>query len=112
MGKAQISPQLLSGVWSATPSPLTKSLSIDVNSAKRMVEHHFQMGVRGLFLIGTCGEGPWMPDREKSVLLQTVAKQTKGRMVIAAQVTDNSVDRILDNIHAVQRDGADIAIIA
>lgn len=102
----------LGGVWSASPTPLTDEMKVDTESVKRLVEHHLRLGVKGLFLLGTCGEGPWLPDRERHVLIQTVAQYARGKMPVAVQVTDNSATRILDNIHAVQDDGADIAIIA
>jgi dihydrodipicolinate synthase/N-acetylneuraminate lyase len=77
-----------------------------------MVAHHLRLGVRGLFLGGTCGEGPLLPDRERRRLVQAVVDQAHGRLVIAVQVTDNSAPRILDNIAQARADGADIAIIA
>ncbi len=111
MGK-QISKDALSGVWSATPTPLTEKMTVDTQSVKRMVDHHLRLGVRGLFLAGTCGEGAWMPDRQKRLLVETVAKYAKGRMLVSVQVTDNSAARILDNMRTAREDGADIAVIA
>lgn len=112
MGKPRVSPQLLPGVWSATPTPLTKGMRIDVGSVKRLVDHHLRLGVKGLFLAGTCGEGPWMPEGAKRVLIQTAVRYAKGRLLLAVQVTDNSAERILANLHSAKADGADIAIIA
>jgi 4-hydroxy-tetrahydrodipicolinate synthase len=112
VSRPHIMPQLLTGVWSATPTAFTEKLKVDISSTKRMVEHHFQLGVKGLFLAGTCGEGPWMPEREKRLLVQTVARHARGRMAVAVQVSDNSADRVLDNIQGAKEDGAEIAIIA
>ena len=111
MGK-QISKDALSGVWSATPTPLTPKMAVDTQSVKRMVDHHLRLGIRGLFLAGTCGEGAWMPERQKRLLVETVAKYAKGKMLVSVQVTDNSAARILDNMRTVREDGADIAVIA
>lgn len=102
----------LSGVWSAAPTPFTEEMEIDTESIKRMVDHHFRLGVKGLFLGGTNGEGPWLPERSRRKLVQEVVKYTKKRMWVAFQVTDNSVPRILDNIQLANKDGADIAVIA
>ena len=102
----------ISGVWSAAPTPFTDDWKVDTQSVKRMVEHHLRLGVRGLFLGGTCGEGPLLPERERRRLVQTVVEQARGRLVVAVQVTDNSALRILDNIAEARDDGADIAIIA
>src|SRR5208283_186826 len=104
--------QVIGGVWSATPTPFTNDLQLDTLAVKRLVGHHRRLGVNGLFLAGTCGEGACMPERQKRTLVQTVVKHAKGKMLIAVQVTDNSAARILDNIRAAKEDGADIAVIA
>ena len=100
------------GVWSATPTPFTPEWDIDVDSVQRLVDHHLRLGVKGLFLAGTCGEGPWMPERTRRTMVQTAARFAKGKLHIAVQVTDNSAARIIDNMHAAREDGADIAVIA
>ncbi len=87
-------------------------MQIDTASVRRLVEHHIRLGVKGLFLAGTCGEGPWMTDRQRCILVRTAVKYAKGRLSLAVQVTDNSSARILDNIRAAREDGADIAVIA
>jgi 4-hydroxy-tetrahydrodipicolinate synthase len=58
-----LSPEQFNGVWSATPTPLDSKRRVDNASVKRLVAHHLRLGVKGLFLAGTCGEGPWLPDR-------------------------------------------------
>jgi dihydrodipicolinate synthase/N-acetylneuraminate lyase len=108
----RISPTAMCGVWSATPTPFTDKMEIDIPSVKRMVEHQVRLGIKGLFLAGTCGEGPWMPDHDRRLLTQAVAKYNRGRMLVAVQVTDNSAARILDNAANAAEDGADIAVIA
>ena len=104
--------EVVGGLWSAAPTPLTDDLQLDTVAVKRMVDHHRRLGANGLFLAGTTGEGAWMPDRQKRTLVQTVAKHAKGKMLISVQVTDNSAARILDNIRAAKEDGADLAVIA
>ncbi|MFA5204010.1 MAG: dihydrodipicolinate synthase family protein [Lentisphaeria bacterium] len=99
-------------VWSAAPTPFTDKMELDVPAVKRMVEHHVRLGVGGLFLAGTNGEGPWMTDAQRRLLVKTVVRSTAGRMPVAVQVSDNSAARILDNIRAAREDGADIAVIA
>jgi len=101
-----------SGVWSAAPTPFTERLTVDVASVKRLVEHHHRLGVKGLFLAGTNGEGPWLPEEGLRTLVRATVKANRGRMAIAVQVTDNSVARILDNIRRAADDGADLAVVA
>jgi 4-hydroxy-tetrahydrodipicolinate synthase len=108
----RVSPDKLQGVWSAAPTPFTAKMAIDGVSVGRMVEHHIRLGVRGLFLAGSNGEGPWMTDSQRSELVRLTARAARGRLVLAVQVTDNSAARILDNIGRARADGADIAVIA
>src|SRR5689334_19660252 len=93
-------------IWSAVPTPLTADLTVDVLSAQRMVRDSIATGVEGLFVAGTCGEGPWLPDRERRKLVETAVAEAKGRVRIAVQATDNSVPRILDNIRLAADAGA------
>ncbi len=100
------------GVWSATPTPFTDRLQLDRQSLPRLVNHHLRLGVKGLFLCGTAGEGMVMPDDERRQLVRDVAKHNRGRMTLAVQVTDNSAVRVLENIKRAKEDGADIAVVA
>jgi len=104
--------ELFEGVWSAAPTPLTDKNNIDKTSIKRLVKHHLRLGVKGVFLAGSCGEGPWLSDAQKSTLVQTTVAAAKGKLGIAVQVTDNSAARILDNIARAKKDGAEYAVVA
>lgn len=99
-------------MWSAVPTPLTGDLKVDEASVERMIHQSVSDGIMGVFLAGTCGEGPWLPDGERRKLVRTAVKAAAGRLKIAAQVSDNSVLRILDNVNLVAEAGADYAIIA
>ncbi len=112
MNASQFDHSKLSGVWSAAPTPLTEKMNVDTGDVIRMVEHHRELGVNGLFLAGTNGEGPWLPENEKSILVRTVADNAGDSLVIAVQVTDNSAARIRDNMRRAADDGAHIAVIA
>jgi len=87
-------------------------MGLDEPSIRRMVEHHVRLGVKGLFLAGSNGEGPWMTDSQRSRLVRAARQFARGRLVLAVQVTDNSVPRILENARRAKADGADIAVIA
>ncbi|HOS43448.1 MAG TPA: dihydrodipicolinate synthase family protein [Armatimonadota bacterium] len=100
------------GVWSAAPTPFTDDWALDLASVHRMVAHHVRLGISGLFLAGTNGEGPWMPAADTRRLTRAVVQAVAGRMPVAVQVTDNSAARIIENMRAAYEDGADIAVIA
>ncbi|MDD5678208.1 MAG: dihydrodipicolinate synthase family protein [Kiritimatiellae bacterium] len=100
------------GVWSAAPTPFTGRMEVDLESVRRMVDHHLRLGVKGLFLCGTNGEGPWMTNAQKRRFVGAVIKRAHGRLPVAVQVTDNSAARIMDNIGMAREEGADIAVVA
>lgn len=104
--------EIFEGVWSAAPTPLDEKKKIDKASVSRLVKHHLRLGVKGVFLAGSCGEGPWLAEAQKSALVQATVKAAKGKLGIAVQVTDNSAARILDNITQAKSDGAEYAVVA
>jgi 4-hydroxy-tetrahydrodipicolinate synthase len=70
------------------------------------------MGVVGLMLAGSCGEGAWLPDGHKEALTKATVEAADGKMHVAIQVTDNSALRVLDNIEKAAAWGAEIAVVA
>jgi len=103
---------LVGGVWSATPTPFDAAGRVDVPSVERLIEHHVRMGVTGLMLAGTCGEGPWLLDSDRETLVRTAAAAAKGRLRIAVQVTENSAVRTLHHAGQAAKWGAEIAVVA
>jgi dihydrodipicolinate synthase/N-acetylneuraminate lyase len=99
-------------IWSAVPTPLTPDLRIDESSVEKMIQDAMANGITGLFLAGTCGEGPWLRDGDKRCLIRAAVAAGGGKIKIAMQVSDNSVPRILDNIERAREAGAEYAIIA
>jgi 4-hydroxy-tetrahydrodipicolinate synthase len=100
------------GIWSATPTPFTPEFQVDVPSVRRLVDHHVKMGVAGVMLAGTCGEGPWLRECDREALVRGTVEASGGRLRVAMQVTDNSAARVLDNAEAAARWGAEIAVVA
>lgn len=104
-------PAIPGGVWSATPTPLNAARRLDPGSIGRLVEHHLKLGVNGIMLAGTCGEGPWLRPEDRAVLARTAVAAAAGRLRIALQVTDNSAGRVLHNIEQAADWGIGIAVV-
>ncbi|MCF6175740.1 MAG: dihydrodipicolinate synthase family protein [Victivallaceae bacterium] len=100
------------GVWSAAPTPLTNDGQVDKEAIKRLTEHHLRLGVKGVFLCGTSGEGPWMTNTMRLDTAEATVKAVAGRLKVTVQVTDNSAVRILDNIYGLVDLGVDAVIMA
>ncbi len=102
----------IASVWSASPTPFLDDLSIDSESVHRMVAHHRDLGVGGIMLGGTCGEGPWMPEEDLLQLVRSAREAAGPDYPLAVQVTDNSPRRMLQRIEKCAAAGADLALIA
>lgn len=99
-------------VWSASPTPFNDELSLDHASIKRMVDHHDALGVDGIFLAGTCGEGPWLDRAQTIHLVQSAVEANAGRMKLGVQVTENSPSRTLERMEMLEDIPYDFAIVA
>lgn len=99
-------------LWSAVPTPLTTELNVDSGAVEKMIHATIAEGITGVFLAGSCGEGPWLSDRERNRLVQAAVNAAGGQLQLAMQVSDISVPRMLDNIRAAQQAGAHYAVIA
>jgi len=100
------------GVWSAAPTPFTADGALDVASIERLADHQVNLGIKGVFIGGTSGEGPWLTQGMLRDLALATVKAVNGRMAVAIQITDNSAARMLDNINRIADTGVDIAVIA
>jgi 4-hydroxy-tetrahydrodipicolinate synthase len=99
-------------VWSATPTPFLADGQIDHASLERVAAQHLRLGVTGLFLAGTCGEGPFMRNDQRIELIRAMKRLAGGRLHLAVQVSDTSAMRVKDNILGAQDAGADSVVIA
>ena len=106
------STDFMSTVWSAAPTPLLPDGSLDIASVHRLADHHDALGVRGVFIGGTCGEGPFLDTKVLRALAEETVKAVNGRGAVAMQITDNSAQRMKENIRRYADAGIDVFVIA
>lgn len=99
-------------LWSAMPTPLLPDYEIDLDSLARCIQWQHGLGIEGLFVAGTCGEGAFLRDAQIDLLTRKSVELSSGRMPVTVQVTDNSAGRILDRIRRAKDNGADLATVA
>jgi len=99
-------------VWSATPTPFLQDGALDVASLERVIEQHLALGVRGVLLGGSCGEGTWMPSAQRTELVRETVRTAGGRLRVTVQVSDTSPPRVRENMHAAEEAEADTVVIA
>ncbi len=104
--------EVFQGVWSAMSTPLTDSGEVDIDALQKLVEHQLRLGIKGLFIAGTAGEGPWLTDKSRLLLARKTAEFAAGRLPVAMQITDNSSARMIDNVGRYADTGIDMMVLA
>lgn len=110
MGGPKINAQDI--VWSAAPTPFLADGSLDHAGLERLIQQHRRQGVSGLFLCGTCGEGPFMPNAQRAELVRKIRKIGGCDFHLSVQVSDTSAPRVRENIAQAVDAGADSVVIA
>ena len=99
-------------LWSATPTPFLADGRLDESSIEALVRRHIDLGVRGLLIGGTSGEGPFMPADQLVELIGLMRRAAGGNLVLTVQVTDTSASRVRHNMDVYLEAGADYLVIA
>ncbi|KOV68604.1 glucose dehydrogenase [Streptomyces sp. AS58] len=104
-------PAPLTGVVPPVCTPLTPDREVDVRSLRRLVDHLAAGGVRGLFVLGSTSEAAYLTDRQRTLVVRTVADHLAGRLPLLAGAIDMTTPRVLDHVEAVTAAGADAVVV-
>ncbi|MET8450691.1 dihydrodipicolinate synthase family protein [Streptomyces sp. NPDC005209] len=104
-------PTPLTGVVPPVCTPLTPDREVDVPSLLRLVDHLAEAGVHGLFLLGSTSEAAYLTDRQRRLVVESVAAHLGGRLPILAGVIDMTTPRVLDHVAQVTAAGADAVVV-
>jgi len=80
----------LQGIIPPVVTPLAAQDELDIDGVDRVVEHIIQGGVHGLFILGSCGEGPSLSYRLRREMIARVCERTNGRVPVLVGITDSS----------------------
>ncbi|MEV7995532.1 dihydrodipicolinate synthase family protein [Streptomyces sp. NPDC086077] len=101
----------LTGVVPPVCTPLTPEREVDVRSLLRLVDHLVAGGVHGLFVLGSTSEAAYLTDRQRALVVETVAGHLGGRLPLLAGAIDMTTPRVLDHVRAVAAAGADAVVV-
>lgn len=77
----------LEGVIPAMVTPATDDgREIDLNRTRRLARHLADEGVHGLLVAGSTGEGPLLTNKQRHILIETVAEAVGGEIPVIAGV--------------------------
>ncbi len=80
--------QPLQGIIVPMVSPLVSDDEVDLPGLERLIEHMLGGGVHGLFVLGTCGEGPSLSEAARRILVRKTCQQVDGRVPVLVSIAD------------------------
>jgi dihydrodipicolinate synthase/N-acetylneuraminate lyase len=96
----------LKGIVTALITPLTSAGELDEEALIRLIERQVAAGIHALFVLGSVGEGPMMPDSIYQRAICVAGGCLAGRIPLLCGVSDNSVARCLDRLRIAAEAGA------
>ena len=84
---------------------------IDLKGLENLVEWHISEGSHGLVAVGTTGESPTLSHEEHKTVVETVVKQSSGRIPVIAGAGSNNTEESIDLIKFAEKVGADGALV-
>ncbi len=107
LGDPLTDPAQLTGVVPPLVTPLTPENDIDTASLARLIDHQLTGGVNGVFVLGTSGEGTFLTDEQRQVVLETTVAEVAGQVPVLAGVIDTSTARAGAHLSAALKAGVD-----
>ncbi|MGA6161739.1 dihydrodipicolinate synthase family protein [Amycolatopsis magusensis] len=99
------------GVIPPLCTPLHDDWTIDTASFRRHIDGQLTAGVHGIFVLGSSGEVPFLPDGHRRVVLETAVDQAAGRVPVLAGCIDMTTLRVLGHVRDAEAAGADAIVV-
>ena len=97
----------IGGVIPAMLTPFDNGEEVDIPATKALAEHLVQMGVGGLYLTGSTGEGFLQTKEQRMKVVEAVTEQVNGRVGVIAHVGSISTAESIELAKQAASVGAD-----
>lgn len=101
----------ITGVIPALVTPINNNESIDELGVTKLIEHLINLGVSGIFTLGSMGEFAPLEDRERFHLSEKVVEVVNKRVPVLAGVSDTGTKRVINNTLKAKEIGADAVVL-
>ena len=71
--------KLFKGIMPAMITPFDDAGNLKAASARKIMEHELDMGVKGFYVNGATGEGLYLPEKTRMEMIETAMEVCKGR---------------------------------
>ncbi|MBT8333811.1 MAG: dihydrodipicolinate synthase family protein [Deltaproteobacteria bacterium] len=83
------------GVYIVSATPFSDDGSLDLESARRLVDFYIDKGVSGITILGMMGEAPKLSPQESEELLNCMLNHVDGRVPVIVGVSSAGLDNLL-----------------
>lgn len=101
-----------SGVFHILATPFRDDGALDVAGFPRLIESVLSTGVNGLTILGIAGEAHRLTDEERRRVVETVVKETRGRVPVAVGVSASGTHLATAFARMAREHGADALMVA
>src|SRR5882762_11175295 len=101
-----------SGIFHIMATPFTDGGDLDTGGIPRLVESALATGITGLTILGIAGEAHRLTDEERRRVVETVVKETRGRVPVAVGVSASGTHLATAFARMAREHGADALMVA
>ena len=97
----------IQGLVAAACTPMVEGGDIELSGVSAYVDHLIRVGIQGLYVLGTTGEGASLSSAERRQVAEAFVTATRGRIPVIIQVGHNSMKEASELAAHAQQIGAD-----
>ena len=100
------------GIFHILATPFREDGALDTTGYPRLIESVLSTGVNGLTILGIAGEAHRLTDEERRRVVETVVKETRGRVPVAVGVSASGTHLATAFARMAHEHGADALMVA
>ncbi len=100
------------GIIPPVVTPLDRNGGLDTASLERLLTHMIEGGVHGLFILGTTGEGPSLPQTVQEQMIKETVRLAGGRLPVLVGVTSPTFQESVRLAKLAAEHGCDACVAA
>src|SRR5688572_14222824 len=94
--------KMITGLWLPIVTPFKDGV-VDFKSYERLIEHYLELGIDGLFPLGTTGESPTLDEAEIDELVERTVATVAGRVPVFVGVGGNATAKVEKALRHLER---------
>lgn len=106
-----LDPSSLAGVIPPVITPLTPTRTFDRESFTRLIDHHIEQGIHGLFALGSTSEAPLLTNDMQDEVISAAVEHVGRRLPVLAGCIDFTTARVIERAQRAHDLGADGVVV-